>query len=220
VGLTTGAGVVAHLGELDREALEARRVEHEGLGILRGLDEILGEMNREAGDLRQVLRALLGVARRCIEAVPIAVAPMLTSCRTRWTRSRASSSSLSVLAIALNSWPNVMGTASCSCVRPILRRFENSVALAANGRDQLLERGDELHVAERHPDVHGRGIEVVRGLRLVQVIVRVAVLVFAFLCPMSSSARLAITSFAAMLVEVPAPPWNTSRLNWSWSFRP
>ncbi len=38
-----------------------------------------------------------------------------------------------------------------------------------------------------------------------------------FAWPISSSARLAITSFAFMLVEVPAPPWNTSSRNWSWS---
>ena len=34
---------------------------------------------------------------------------------------------------------------------------------------------------------------------------------------MSSRARFAITSFAFMFVEVPAPPWKTSRRNSSWS---
>ena len=38
-----------------------------------------------------------------------------------------------------------------------------------------------------------------------------------FWWPISSRARLAITSFAFMLVEVPAPPWKTSRRNSSWS---
>ena len=33
--------------------------------------------------------------------------------------------------------------------------------------------------------------------------------------PMISSARLAITSLAFMLVEVPAPPWMMSTTNWS-----
>lgn len=32
---------------------------------------------------------------------------------------------------------------------------------------------------------------------------------------MISSARLQITSFAFMLVDVPAPPWMTSTTNWS-----
>ena len=36
-----------------------------------------------------------------------------------------------------------------------------------------------------------------------------------FAWPISSSARLAITSLAFMFVEVPAPPWKTSRRNWS-----
>ena len=35
--------------------------------------------------------------------------------------------------------------------------------------------------------------------------------------PMSSSPRLAMTSLAFMLVEVPAPPWIMSTTNWSWS---
>ena len=33
--------------------------------------------------------------------------------------------------------------------------------------------------------------------------------------PSGSSARLAITSFAFMLVDVPAPPWMKSVTNWS-----
>ena len=37
-----------------------------------------------------------------------------------------------------------------------------------------------------------------------------------FLCPVSSSATLASTSLAFMLVEVPAPPWYQSTWNWSW----
>ena len=36
-----------------------------------------------------------------------------------------------------------------------------------------------------------------------------------FLWPSLSSARLAITSLAFMLVEVPAPPWMKSVTNWS-----
>ena len=39
-----------------------------------------------------------------------------------------------------------------------------------------------------------------------------------FRWPISSRARFAITSFAFMFVEVPAPPWKTSRRNSSWSF--
>ncbi|MNZ95685.1 hypothetical protein D3C78_1148500 [compost metagenome] len=35
--------------------------------------------------------------------------------------------------------------------------------------------------------------------------------------PIASSARLAITSLAFMLVEVPAPPWIRSTTNCSWN---
>jgi hypothetical protein len=42
------------------------------------------------------------------------------------------------------------------------------------------------------------------------VIVRVDVLVLALLVAERSSARFAITSFAFMLVDVPAPPWMKS----------
>ena len=60
----------------------------------------------------------------------MAVAPMLTSHNTRCTASSARTSPASVSPKALNSWPSVMGTASCSCVRPIFRILSNSTAFA------------------------------------------------------------------------------------------
>ena len=63
-----------------------------------------------------------------------------------------------------------------------------------------------------------RRVDVVRALAHVDVVVRVQVRrTRPCARPSSSSARLAITSFAFMLVEVPAPPWITSTTNWSCS---
>ena len=58
------AEVVADLGELDGEALEHGGVEHEGLGVLRGLDEVGGEADGHARDRGEVRGAALGVAAR------------------------------------------------------------------------------------------------------------------------------------------------------------
>ncbi|GAQ68277.1 hypothetical protein SsS58_08736 [Streptomyces scabiei] len=67
-----------------------------------------------------------------LRPVPMAVAPRLIS----WISSTASESrhrSSSIMtAYAENSWPSVIGTASCSWVRPILSTSRNSTALRAN----------------------------------------------------------------------------------------
>ncbi len=64
--------------------------------------------------------------------VPMAVAPRLISqSRARESASRASSSR-KVVANAPSSWPTVIGTASCSWVRPIFGIARNSVALRRN----------------------------------------------------------------------------------------
>ena len=62
--------------------------------------------------------------------VPMAVPPMLTSFRRTALRSRFAISSSRLFAKALNSWPEVIGTASCSWVRPILMMSLNSWPLA------------------------------------------------------------------------------------------
>ncbi len=56
----------------------------------------------------------------------MAVAPMLVSHSTFWIRSSALTSPASVSPNAANSCPSVIGTASWSCVRPILTIAENS----------------------------------------------------------------------------------------------
>ena len=60
----------------------------------------------------------------------MAVAPMLTSHRTFWILSSAWTSPARVSAKASNSCPSVIGTASWSWVRPILRTEANSLPLA------------------------------------------------------------------------------------------
>ena len=63
--------------------------------------------------------------------VPMAVPPMLIShIRCADSRRRFSSSAI-MAAKAANSWPRVMGTASCNWVRPIFRMGANSCALAS-----------------------------------------------------------------------------------------
>ena len=106
---------------------------------------------------------------------------MLISHSTRCTASSARTSPASVSPNAVNSCPSVIGTASWSCVRPILRIAPNSCAFRAERGDQLVHRGDEPEVAERHADVERGGVGVVGRLRRVHVIVRVAVLVLALL---------------------------------------
>ena len=70
--------------------------------------------------------------------VPIAVAPILTSRKRRAISFRRLTSSSRVTANASNSWPSVIGTASCSCVRPILITLSNSLPLARNASISLL----------------------------------------------------------------------------------
>ena len=111
----------------------------------------------------------------------MAVAPMLISHNTRCIASRARTSPTSVSPNAVNSCPSVIGTASWSCVRPILRIVANSRPFGAERGDQLVHRGDQADVAERHADVERGGVGVVGRLRRVHVIVRIAVLILALL---------------------------------------
>ena len=70
--------------------------------------------------------------RGALIPVPIAVAPMLISLINRCTSASRSTSSRMVWPNARNSWPNVIGTASWSCVRPILIKVANSLPFARN----------------------------------------------------------------------------------------
>ncbi|MNC45104.1 hypothetical protein D3C75_940500 [compost metagenome] len=63
--------------------------------------------------------------------VPMAVAPRFTSSSSSWQRLMDLISSRRVTAKAWNSWPRVMGTASCNWVRPIFRMLLNSWALVS-----------------------------------------------------------------------------------------
>jgi hypothetical protein len=61
--------------------------------------------------------------------VPIAVAPRLISESSQIVSVSRAWSSPSVVAKPWNSWPRVIGTASCSCVRPTFNTPWNSSAL-------------------------------------------------------------------------------------------
>ena len=130
----------------------------------------------------QVLRALLARSPAgAFSPVPIAVAPMLTSHSTRWIASSAlhfarqrRRERLELLAERHRHGVLELRAAHLQDVGELL-------ALGAERGDQLVDRGDELRVAERHADVQRRRIGVVGGLRAVDVIVRIAVLVLALL---------------------------------------
>ena len=62
----------------------------------------------------------------------MAVAPMLISRMSACASLRRSTSSRIVWPNAVNSWPSVIGTASCNCVRPIFTNAENSSPLCRN----------------------------------------------------------------------------------------
>ena len=94
-----------------------------------------------------------------------------------------------------------LGAAHLHDVRELL-------ALGAERVDQLLELGDQLAVAERHADVIAVGYESFVDCDRFTWSCGSQNLYSPFLWPISSSARFAITSFAFMFVEVPAPPWN------------
>ena len=80
---------------------------------------------------RQTSAAYSGCA---LMPVPIAVAPRLISQISDAASLSRSSSSPSMTAYVVNSWPSVIGTASCNCVRPIFSTSRNSSAFASNAR--------------------------------------------------------------------------------------
>ena len=109
----------------------------------------------------------------------MAVAPMLVSERMFCITSSVRTSPTSVSANAPNSWPSVIGTASWSCVRPILTIEPNSLLLARNAAISSFMAAMSWTLPSARPTCSDGGIGVVGGLRSVRVIVRAAVLVFA-----------------------------------------
>lgn len=75
---------------------------------------------------------------RAVIAVPIAVAPMLTTCISDRLRSMRPMSRPIAVANAWNACPIRMGTASCSCVRPIFRMPLKSSAFFFSARSSRL----------------------------------------------------------------------------------
>ena len=96
------------------------------------------------------------ISRRCAQAraeysgwpvipVPIAVPPRLLSSSSPAPSASRSRSSRSMMPYVANSWPRVIGTASCSWVRPILSTSANPAAFSSNAtasrsRDSLSSR--------------------------------------------------------------------------------
>ncbi len=124
------------------------------------------------------------------------------------------------------SCPSESGVASARCVRPILRTSFHSAAFAASTSLALFQSGNQSF-ADRHGggDVDGGRKHVVAALAQVDVVVRMDRLVVVPAGPICSStlwsfpeirpcplfhrpvrsARLAITSLAFMLLDVPEP---------------
>ena len=72
-----------------------------------------------------------------------------------------------------NSWPSVIGTASCRCVRPVFRIRANSTLFSSRPLARPLARREQIR-HHRHDRQARRGrVHVVRGLPHVDVIVRV-----------------------------------------------
>ena len=132
-------------------------------------------------------------------------------------RSRAMTSPESVAAKASNSWPSVIGTASWSCVRPILRIFENSLPFFRNAAMSCLTSLTSSTLPSAIPMWRAVGYASLVDWEQLTWSCESQNLYSPFLWPISSRARFAMTSLAFMLVEVPAPPWKTSSRNWSWS---
>ena len=94
--------------------------------------------------------------------------------------------------------------------------LEHALEFLALGEERILQPAQRLDVARQPHDQREpqrRRIDVVGRLAEIYVIVRIDVLVLALRWPRYSSARLAITSLAFMLVDVPAPPWMKSVMN-------
>ena len=126
------AQVVADLRELDGAALERAAEGHEDAGVARGLDQVGGGDELDARQLAEVAADGVGVLRVGGDAradgrgaeVDLAeqrhdVAEALRRPRRGCGRSRT------------NSWPRVIGTASCSCVRPTFSTSWNSAPFVA-----------------------------------------------------------------------------------------
>ena len=118
-----------------------------------------------------------------------------------------STSSRIVWPNAVNSWPERHRDGILQLRPAHLDEWVELVALREEGRRKLAHRRPQPFDRAMQRDLHGRRIHVIRRLAEIDVIVRDGrACSRRDPCPSSSSARLAITSFAFMFVEVPAPP--------------
>jgi hypothetical protein len=137
----------------------------------------------KTGDLRQVLRALLSVALRRVQAsadrgrahVDLAE-DVLDPLERKDLTFECGRESFELLA-------ERHGDGVLELRAAHLQHRGELFPLLAERRDELLHRGDELDVAERHADVQRRRVGVVCRLRAIDVVVRVAVFVLPLLVP-------------------------------------
>ena len=109
--------------------------------------------------------------------VPIAVAPRLisrSSPRVSWMRA---SSSARVAPHAANSCPTVIGTASCSWVRPTLGTDQNSRDFVLARLGEAVDGGGEAVERREQAQLHRRRIDVVGALAPVHVVERMHLVV-------------------------------------------
>jgi hypothetical protein len=168
-------------GQLDGEALERGRIEHEGLRILRGFDQIGAEVDRHARDLRQMIATLLRIPLRSVEPRPDRgpAHADLGQHRTDGFEGADFIVERASKRVELLAERHRHGILELRA--PHLDDVGELFALGAECSDQFLVCSDDLGVAERHADMHRAGIGIIGGLRAVHVIVRITVFVFAFL---------------------------------------
>ena len=109
--------------------------------------------------------------------VPIAVAPRLisrSSPRVSWMRA---SSSARVAPHAANSCPTVIGTASCSWVRPTFGTDQNSRDFSLQASARHVDGGGQAVERREQAQLHRRRIDVVGALAPVHVVERMHLVV-------------------------------------------
>ena len=151
-----------------------------------------------------------------LSPVPAAVPPIPSSqSSVRPAPSRAAADRIRT-AQPPNSWPNVMGTASWRCVRPGLTTLAYSAALAANASPSASSSALTAFVRSRSASRMAVGVTSFVDWDMFTWSFGLTVAYSPRLpAPRISFARLAMTSLAFMLWDVPAPAWKTSTTNWS-----
>ena len=137
--------------------------------------------HRHAADFGEERHHQLGIAGRRVDAGADGGGAEVDLSISEALRAGAASSSPIITAKAENSWPSVIGTASCSCVRPIFSTLLNSSALRSKAPRSSAIASISSPDAEPRRDPQRRRIDVVRALRRVDVIVRVQHVVAALL---------------------------------------